>query len=63
MATKKNKYEVLDATGDKSQPAITVEAETYRFDSQSGRHIFSNGKGEDEELVANLLNVSVRKLA
>lgn len=39
--------------------SYTVTAEKYEFDTLSGRHIFSNG----DEIVANLLNVSVRRKA
>jgi hypothetical protein len=38
-----------------------IQADRYVFDELSGRHLFYKGEGENEELVANLLNVSVVK--
>jgi hypothetical protein len=49
-----NTYVVTPVDG---SPAYEVKAQSYTFDSTSHRHLFTTG----DEVVANLLNVSVRK--
>jgi hypothetical protein len=51
---KENTYIVTPVDG--SGP-YEVKAESYTYDSSTGHHVFSTG----EEVVANLLNVNVRK--
>lgn len=58
MATAKKKFVVSPSDGSES---YTVEAEHYTFDKTTGRHLFENGKGASAEIVANLINVSVRQ--
>jgi hypothetical protein len=53
-----NTYQITPTTGEKP---YTLQAARYEFDSTSGRHLFYAGTGDDAELVANLLNVSVSK--
>lgn len=57
MATSKKTYTVEPA--DRSAP-YEVKAEHYEFNETSGRHLFYNGTPDSKELVANLINVSVR---
>lgn len=56
MATAKKKFQVSDTSGGNKRQ---IEAERYEFDQQSGRHLFYNG----DELVANLINISVEPAA
>lgn len=39
---------------------IKISADRYSFNETTGRHLFYKGSGDKEELVANLINVSVR---
>lgn len=54
MPDTKKTYVVTPSDG---SPAYEVQATSYDFREQSGRHVFLDG----EEVVANLLNVSVRR--
>lgn len=55
MPTSKKTYIVTPSTGD---APYEVKAESYEFSETTGRHQFKNG----DDLVANLLNVSVRQV-
>lgn len=50
-----NTYSVQPVDG---SPPYDIQAVTYEFDNTTGRHTF---KDADGNLVANLLNVNVRK--
>lgn len=60
MSTAKKTYTVTPANG---EAPYEIKAERYEFNETSGRHLFSNGTGDKTEIVANLLNVSVRQEA
>jgi len=53
-------YIITPATGGSE---YNVEADRYEYDAQSGRHLFykkAEAEGQPDDLVANLINVSVR---
>ena len=52
----KNTYQVKEIT---TNQEYQVKAESYEYDTTTGRHLFKDG----DEVVANLLNVSVRKVS
>lgn len=55
MAAAAKTYLVTPVSG--SEPAYEVKATSYEYERETGRHVFKNG----EEIVANVLNVSVRQ--
>lgn len=54
-----NEYEVTPVNGGES---YRIKADRYAFDENSGRHTFWTGEGENTELVANEINVRVRRV-
>lgn len=54
MPTAKKTYIITPTSG---EAPYEVKAETYEFESTTGRHLFKTG----DQLVANLINVSVRE--